>query len=902
MLRQAAGFLLLLGLLLCIGCDSSIMDSTEARPATATPGLPGLPSDGVQPWERVNDRGYVQPAARQGSAFPAGSEFAPGVERFLEGGNVTDSGEASRITGTAGTLSWAMYRLVLGGAQPGSVSVDANLQRVDGVVSTYWVGVADYAANTWQLHGPFAEAQAVFTLTPGDYVSELGNAFITVIAEGEAALDVVGVAASPLVPGDTAAPPAPAAPVLAPVAGGLEVSWVPVVAADLAGYSVHYSLSPFSAAADNGVQSLPFLEGTNRVIVPGSAARLIWVGLRAVDVNGNASALSPVVSARPASGAPPALDLSVSAVSAQRNDTVTLLASGAASYDFDLDGDGTFDVTGDSTGSATLATDRTGLIRPRVRASSGDGSAVALGSVSLIVSGNQRPVASARVDVASGTPPLAVNFLGEGADFDGTIAEYAWDRTGDGIYERFTQDTTGNFSAAGLYNAKLRVTDDLGAWDVDTVSVLVQEEVVLPPPTVTLSASPNYAARNERVTFYATVSSGTVELVEWDLVGEGNYFETGTALSTWASYSESGQYLCRVRVSFEDGTQALGSMLLIVEGWAATPQPDSQDVGGTIETFMVNGRPAIIYCNDTIDNLYYVRAANADGTAWGTPVIVTNDTAGYISGAVVAGRPAVAFTDSSGFVSYVRANDSNGTSWGAPADVYNFSSFYPSLEVINGNPAISWVQFPTNKLRYARASDATGTDTADWASFEIIDDTVSATGNAALTTVNGNPAIAFEVGNNAVHYTRALDVNGATWPPTSSFVGSADDDAYVDIGVQGNGIPLILYVDTVEALVGAVGSDANGSSWMLKPILLGPDRTACTMEMIGGLPHIVYLNDTIGGLYYYTNNAYNLNGDATHEPILVDGFLHLTNSITNVSGRPGFATGRFSPLDFFLRY
>src|SRR5688572_4818124 len=98
--------------------------------------LRGLPADGVQPWEELDERGYVLPLAnRNTSAFSGDSLFAPGIERFLEGGDVIDNGEASTMTSAAGSVSYGIYRFTLGGVQPSAIAADANLHEVDGVIS-----------------------------------------------------------------------------------------------------------------------------------------------------------------------------------------------------------------------------------------------------------------------------------------------------------------------------------------------------------------------------------------------------------------------------------------------------------------------------------------------------------------------------------------------------------------------------------------------------------------------------------------------------------------------------------------------------------------------------------------------------------------------------------------------
>ena len=66
------------------------------------------------------------------------------------------------------------------------------------------------------------------------------------------------------------------------------------------------------------------------------------------------------------------------------------------SYDWDCDGDGLFEITADSSGSQPADTDNAGIIRPAVRASSGGTpERAAMGSVSLLITGNSRPSASA---------------------------------------------------------------------------------------------------------------------------------------------------------------------------------------------------------------------------------------------------------------------------------------------------------------------------------------------------------------------------------------------------------------------------------------------------------------------------------------------------------------------------
>jgi microbial collagenase len=67
-------------------------------------------------------------------------------------------------------------------------------------------------------------------------------------------------------------------------------------------------------------------------------------------------------------------------------------------------------------------------------------------------------------------------FNGSGSDVDGEIVLYEWDVDGDGEYDMSCHmcGTDGHiYEEAGMYHAKLRVTDDKGATDTDICKITV---------------------------------------------------------------------------------------------------------------------------------------------------------------------------------------------------------------------------------------------------------------------------------------------------------------------------------------------------------------------------------------------------------------------------------------------
>ena len=110
------------------------------------------------------------------------------------------------------------------------------------------------------------------------------------------------------------------------------------------------------------------------------------------------------------------------------------------------------------------------------------------GSATVVINvDNKAPVAKASADLTSGTVGLTVNFDSAGSyDPDepyGTITSYFWE-FGDGnsstsANPSHTYDTTGHaYDTAGIFNATLTVTDDLGRTDSDTVSIIISQPFI----------------------------------------------------------------------------------------------------------------------------------------------------------------------------------------------------------------------------------------------------------------------------------------------------------------------------------------------------------------------------------------------------------------------------------------
>ena len=86
---------------------------------------------------------------------------------------------------------------------------------------------------------------------------------------------------------------------------------------------------------------------------------------------------------------------------------------------------------------------------------------------------NQPPTAAITANPTNGPVPLAVSFSSTGSsDPEGRPLSYTWDLNGDGTFGDATGPTASyTYTAAGVYRPSLRVTDDQGASDTESVTV-----------------------------------------------------------------------------------------------------------------------------------------------------------------------------------------------------------------------------------------------------------------------------------------------------------------------------------------------------------------------------------------------------------------------------------------------
>ena len=164
-------------------------------------------------------------------------------------------------------------------------------------------------------------------------------------------------------------------------------------------------------------------------------------------------------------------------------------------------------------------------------------------------------------------------------DPDGSIVDYKWDLDGNGSFETDTGSTptvTHQYSAEGEVNARLRVTDNGGATDLEVRTVTIIDNQ---PPTASFSATPNPVIAGMTVTLDASASSdpdGSIAHYEWDLDGNGT-FETdgGSSPTVTRSYASAGTVNVGLRVTDNGGKTATTSLPITVSPPGISSYPDA---------------------------------------------------------------------------------------------------------------------------------------------------------------------------------------------------------------------------------------------------------------------------------------------------------------------------------------
>jgi lysophospholipase L1-like esterase len=219
---------------------------------------------------------------------------------------------------------------------------------------------------------------------------------------------------------------------------------------------------------------------------------------------------------------------------------------------------------------------------------------------------NQPPVANAGADQTIQLPVNSVTVTGVGTDADGNIASYLWTKiSGPSQYNIVSPaqaQTVINNLVPGVYQFELKVTDNQGATDRDTITISVAP-AANQPPTVTAGIDHTITLPDDSIVLSATAADtdGFISAVQWLAVsGPSQYtINTNSQMQTVVSNLLAGVYVFEVRVVDNAGAFATSRVTVTVK-----PDPRVKS------TAKLYPNPATTTVNITIDAV--TRADNSN--------------------------------------------------------------------------------------------------------------------------------------------------------------------------------------------------------------------------------------------------------------------------------------------------
>ena len=259
------------------------------------------------------------------------------------------------------------------------------------------------------------------------------------------------------------------------------------------------------------------------------------------------------VSAPAFPGVPPTASITASPNPALVNENVTFDGSGSTgdglgssitTYEWDLDGDSTFETSTGNNPTVSRPYPASATITVSLRVTDDDGDTDE-DSVSLVV--NSPPTAGFIYEPSTPAVNEQITFSSTSSDAEGPIPNTSqrWDFDNDGQFDDATgQTVTRAFSSPGTKPVGLQVTDSDGA------SATLVRNVVVPPnqPSAAFSFAPQSPLSGEAVTFDGSGSTApagqAITAMNWDLDDDGA-FDDGSGAYAQTPYSTPGPHTVR---------------------------------------------------------------------------------------------------------------------------------------------------------------------------------------------------------------------------------------------------------------------------------------------------------------------------------------------------------------------
>jgi hypothetical protein len=244
------------------GVSTNLLEyATPPAAATGPPGMPEFPGD-----EEFDTAKRV--VAQQDNIQPG----KDACWRSASGSMVM--GDSLVLSTDGGNVAWGVWRWGQFETGFGIIPIDLTIDVEPSAQGRFWLLLADYDAQRWEVHGPLDGSVTVFDYSPGiNYVSSNKCAYAALVAEGGHGLTVnkLNLRAD----ADVTPPPAPTnLTITTEYTTQITMTWTHVDAADLWCYKIYSGPFPDFDLDDEGVRNIGEVnkeinEFTNIYLLPG---------------------------------------------------------------------------------------------------------------------------------------------------------------------------------------------------------------------------------------------------------------------------------------------------------------------------------------------------------------------------------------------------------------------------------------------------------------------------------------------------------------------------------------------------------------------------------------------------------------------------------------------------------
>src|SRR4051794_8065998 len=308
------------------------------------------------------------------------------------------------------------------------------------------------------------------------------------------------------------------------------------------------SALPNNNGGGNGTNDPPPLQAVARFTITPNPV-VVNGGVSTIDVGGT-GVIQPVKAAKAKAAALP--NFLIRGVKFDAHTSFT--PSGAADYEWDLDGNGTYE-THSASSIVYKKFPVAGSYHIGLRVIDADNSGIN-DTVAHDLTVYNAPKAAITAAPQVTLLGQQVSFSAAGSTGDGGVTNYSWDLDGNGTFETNTGTTSSASSAyqsLGQRKVSVRVKDSHG-----TTAIASVNETVTRAPSAAFTFAPSPAVVGETVRFDGSQSSDDSKVVDyaWDLDGNGT-FETDTHANpkTTMKYNAPGTVNVRLRVTDDNGLQ-----------------------------------------------------------------------------------------------------------------------------------------------------------------------------------------------------------------------------------------------------------------------------------------------------------------------------------------------------------